>query len=35
MSIEMLALGSFAVMVVMWAVLPSRLHRGHSTEDEK
>jgi hypothetical protein len=35
MSIEMLALGSFALMVVMWAVLPSRLHRGNTSEDEE
>jgi hypothetical protein len=35
MSIEILALGSFAVMVVMWAVLPSRLHRGHSDEENQ
>jgi hypothetical protein len=34
MPIEILALGSFAVMVVMWAILPSRLHRGHSENEE-
>jgi len=29
----MLALGSFVVLVLMWVVLPSRLHRGHRAEE--
>lgn len=29
----MLALGSFVVLVLMWVVLPSRLHRGHQAEE--
>lgn len=35
MSIEMIALGSFVAMVVMWAVLPSLLHRKHNSDEEK
>lgn len=29
----MLALGSFVVLVLMWVVLPSRLHGRHEAEE--
>lgn len=29
-----LAVVAFGVLVVMWVVLPSRLHRGHNPEEE-
>lgn len=32
MGIEVLALGSFVVLLLMWVVLPSRLHRGRLEE---
>jgi hypothetical protein len=35
MNTEMiLAMVAFGVFIVMWVVLPSRLHKGHEPEEE-